>query len=95
MGEFIRDADARRHAMFTMANAHLMDMMRDIKTITGGYQDLLVAELLNGVAGIRMSVEQLKKLRARYNNRGKTWTSPRHIGRLASRIVMESAPPAR
>lgn len=89
MAEFIGDADPRRHAMFTMANAHLMDMMRDIKTITGSYQDALVAEFLNGVPGIRVSGGQLRQMRTRYTKRGNAWTSPRYFGRPISRIVME------
>ena len=88
MGEFIRDADPRRHATFTMGNTYLMDMMRDIKTITGQYQDTLVAQFLNGVPGVRMTPDQLRKMRNRRVLREKEWQSPRYGGR-ASRIGMD------
>ena len=93
MGGVLRDADPRRHRMFTMANAHLMDMMRDIKTITGQFQDALVADFLNGVPEIRVSAGQLRQFRARHGSRGKAWTPPRYMARPASRIVMGSAAP--
>ena len=89
MAEFIRDADPRRHTMFTRANAHLLDMMRDIKTITGAFQDRIVIDFLNGVPGVDMTVDQLQQLRTRYRTRGNAWTSPRYFGRPISRIVMD------
>jgi len=90
MGEFIRDADPRRPPVFTMANHHLMDMMRDIKTITGTFQDPVVADLLTGV-GIPMTPDGLKKLRNRFGTRERAWTMPRYLRRPVSRITMDDA----
>ena len=95
MREFIRDADPRRHAMFTMANAHFLDMIRDIKTITGSFQDRLVTQFLNGVPGIRVSAEHLKKMRNRHRRRSQEWTVPIYLTRPVSRIVMDPAPKRR
>jgi hypothetical protein len=92
MGAFIRDGDARRHEVLTMANAHLMTMLRDIKTITGEFQDTLVAEFLNGVPGIRMTAYQLRQMRNRHKRRGKAWQPPRYLSRPPSRIVMDVPP---
>jgi hypothetical protein len=91
MAEFVRDADPRRHGMFTMANHHLMVMMPDIKTITGSFQDNLTTDFLNGVVGVRVSCDQLKKMRTRYGHRAATWQAPRYFARPASRIVLQAA----
>ena len=89
IGEFIRDADPRR-AAFTLANNALQRMMRDIKTITGGFQDPLVAQLLNGIPGVaQKNAEVLKKVRRRLRLKDQAWTTPRYLTRPASRIVME------
>ena len=79
--------------MFTMANAHLMDLMRDVKTITGTFQDRLVVDFLNGVPRVTVTVDQLQQLRTRYGRRGKAWTPPRYLGRPISRIVMDTPAP--
>lgn len=76
--------------MFTRANAHLMDMMGDIKIITGTNQDPVVCDFLNGVPGVSVTVHRLRQLRTRYKNRGDAWTSPRYFGRPTSRIVLGS-----
>lgn len=88
MLEFIRDADARRRPTLTMATAQFMRMMRDIKVMTGGFQDALVVEFLNGVEGGTLTPDQLRKMRTRYASRAAAWRPPRYLTRPASRIVL-------
>ena len=64
--------------------------MRDIKTITGGFHDDLVAALLNGMPGIRVTADQLKKSRNRFARA--TWPQRQYLSRPASRIQLEAAP---
>ena len=87
MQEFIRDSDPRRHGRRTKADVQLFLIMREIKTITGGFQDRLVADFLNGVPGIRTrNAEMLKRWRARQDVRWNEWKPSRYVTRPVSRI---------
>ena len=96
MREYIDDADPGRRTL-TMPHWHLMEMMRDIKTITGSFQDRLVADFLNGVPEIRVTVAQLRRMRARHRTKTAAWKPPRYLrrpaSRPASRIVMDGGSP--
>jgi len=58
--------------------------------MTGRFQDRLLAEFLNGVPGLTMPAEQLRKMRKRLTKRAGAWAVQPYFNRPASRIVMNA-----
>jgi len=79
--EFIRDSDPRRRGRRTRADAILLQTMEEIKAITGGFQDRLLADLLGDVRGAEETADNLKRWRGREVHRWNAWKAPAYLAR--------------
>jgi hypothetical protein len=82
MGDFVREADARRKDKIRYGESLILSMMtRTRNAITGHFEDALFAQLLSGAPGGRfMTGESLKRWRTRTERKWKKWRAPRWWG---------------
>ena len=92
VAEFVRDSDPRRRGQRTLADAILFHTMADIKAVTGGFQDRLMADLLSSVRKAEETADNLKRWRAREAERWNAWKVPAYLARPGLRVSAEGSP---